>query len=111
MLGERGCVWGRECWVVKRPILLTILSGLLALGSVPFLWIYGAYRWALWRGEHPLGDTASSLAIIGGADGPTAIWVSVPLRMEGYLLLGAVLLAGAAGLFLLGGRIGKKQGL
>lgn len=94
---------------MKKPPLLRALSAALALASIPFLWTYGAYRWAMWRVDHPTPGTASSVAVIGGADGPTAIFVSAAARMELYLLLGAALLAGAAGLFLWARRITRKN--
>lgn len=105
---------------MKKQTLLKAASALLALGSVPFLWVYGAYRWAMWKADHPSPGEMSSIAIIsraenslgviGGADGPTAIFVSVGAKMEVYLLLGAVLLAAAAGLWHLARKYGKKQG-
>ena len=94
---------------MKKPALLRALSAALALASLPFLWTYGAYRWAVWRVGHPAPGTVSSIAVIGGADGPTAIFVSVGARMGLYLLLGAALLAGAAGLFLWARRITQKN--
>ena len=107
---------------MKKTILFQAFSAALALASAPFLWVYGSYRWALWRAAHPAPGTASSfsviagektansIAIIGGADGPTAIFVTVRMKMEVYLLLGAALLAGAAGLWYLVKKRGKKQG-
>ena len=107
---------------MKKQTLLKLASTLLALASVPFLWVYGAYRWAVWRVDHPAPGEVSSIsvitgekehsgvAIIGGADGPTAIFVTVRMKMEVYLLLGAALLAGAAGLWYLVKKRGKKQG-
>ena len=35
---------------MKKQTLLKLASALSALASVPFLWVYGAYRWAMWRG-------------------------------------------------------------
>lgn len=95
---------------MKKPILLRALSAALALASVPFWWVYGAYRWAAWRVNHPAPEMASSIGIIGGADGPTAIFITARAEMEVYLLLGAALLAGAAGLWHLAKKHGKKQG-
>ncbi len=107
---------------MKKQTLLKIGSALLALASVPLLWTYGAYRLAVWRVDHPAPDRQSSISvitgakeisgvgIIGGADGPTAIFVTAKMQMEVYLLLGAVLLAGAAGLWYLARKLRKKQG-
>ena len=95
---------------MKKSLVLKIAAGLTAAASVPFLWVYGAYRWAIWRTEHPTPHEVSSLAIIGGADGPTAIFITARMQMELYLLLGAALLAGAAGLWLLAQKSGKKRG-
>lgn len=98
---------------MKKPVVLKVLSALLAVGSVPFLGTYGAYLWSLWRvwlSEHTVPNTARSIGIISGADGPTAIFITVGARMEIYLLLGGILLAGALGLFLWAGKLGKKQG-
>lgn len=96
---------------MKKTTILKIGSALLCAASALFFGIYGAYRWALWRVEHPAVGTANSIGIIGGADGPTAIfvtvWDTVGEPMEVYLLIGALLLAGAVGLFLWAGKISK----
>ena len=105
---------------MKKTTVLRIFSALLCAASALFFWIYGAYRWALWRVDHPAPGTASSIGIIGGADGPTAVFVSpistsdsifavIGGRMESYLVGGVVLLAGAVGLFLWARRISKGR--
>lgn len=104
---------------MKKTIVLKIGSGLLCAGSALFFWIYGAYRWALWRVGHPAPGTASSIGIIGGADGPTAVFIApssspdtvlavIGGSMEFYLVGGAAMLAGALGLFLWARRISKR---
>lgn len=107
---------------MKKQTLLKLASALLALASVPFLWVYGAYRWAVWRVDHPAPGEVSSIsvitgekehsgvAIIGGADGPTAIFITGGLDLTALPWLGCLLAAGAAALWLLGRSIGKKQG-
>ena len=87
---------------MKKQTLLKLASALLALASVPFLWVYGAYRWAVWRVDHPAPGEVSSIsvitgekehsgvAIIGGADGPTALYLTSKLAPD---LLGAIAIA------------------
>lgn len=94
---------------MKKTTVMKLCSALLCAASALFFWIYGAYRWALWRVEHPAPGTAGAIAVIGGADGPTAIFVTVGRAMEVYLLIGAALLAGAVGLFLWARKIGKGR--
>lgn len=54
---------------------------------------------------------AASIGIIGGADGPTAIFIAGKWGSLALLpWLGCLLAVGAAGLWLLARRIGKKQG-
>lgn len=103
---------------MKKTTVLKIGSGLLCAGSALFFGIYGAYRWALWRVGHPAPGTASSIGIIGGADGPTAVFIAsgstdsvlaaIGSSMEFYLVGGAALLAGAVGLFLWARKISKR---
>lgn len=105
---------------MKKQTLLKAASVLLALGSVPFLWVYGAYRWAVWKVNHPspgemssiavISGAENSLGVIGGADGPTGIFVTVGSPMEVHLVIGLALLAGAAALWHLARKHGKKQG-
>lgn len=105
---------------MKKPFVMKLAAGLAAAASVPFLWAYGAYRWALWKVDHPspgemssiaiISGEADSLGIIGGADGPTSIFVTVGSAMEVHLVIGLALLAAAAGLWLLAKKTGKKQG-
>ena len=73
-------------------------KALLGLGAA--LTLLGAIAvWGFWRAERE----AASLGIIGGADGPTMIYVTgphLPLWLWGGLGLGLLLiLAGAAGLW------------
>ena len=73
-------------------------KALLGLGAA--LTLLGAIAvWGFWRAERE----AASLGIIGGADGPTQIYVTgpeLPLWLWGVLGLGLLLLlAGAAGLW------------
>lgn len=93
---------------MKKTTILKIGSGLLCAASALFFGVYGAYRWALWRVEHPAPGTASSIAVIGGADGPTSIFVTVGGPMEVYLVWGAALLASAVGLLLWARKISKR---
>jgi len=96
---------------MQKTTILKVCSALLAGVAALFFAVYGAFRWALWRVDHPVPNGASSIGIIGGADGPTAIFVTAGpgMGMTIYLLLGAALLTGAAGLFLWARRISKKQ--
>lgn len=87
---------------------MKLCSALLAGAAALFFAVYGAFRWAVFRAAHPVPGGASSIGVIGGADGPTAIFVTAGPGMEIYLLLGAALLAGAAGLFLWARRITKN---
>lgn len=65
----------------------TLLSNpkLILLGAAAQLGIFGAYTVALLLGFIP--EQAASIAIIGGADGPTAIFLSSKLAPE---LMGAI---------------------
>ncbi len=65
----------------------TLLSNpkLMLLGAAAQVGIFGAYMIALWIGFIP--EQAAAIAIIGGADGPTAIFLSSKLAPE---LLGAI---------------------
>lgn len=65
----------------------TLLSNpkLILLGAAAQLGIFGAYTVALLLGFLP--EQAASIAIIGGADGPTAIFLSSKLAPE---LMGAI---------------------
>lgn len=65
----------------------TLLSNpkLILLGAAAQVGIFGAYMIALWIGFLP--EQAAAIAIIGGADGPTAIFLSSKLAPE---LLGAI---------------------
>ena len=103
---------------MKKTTVMKIFSALLCAGSALFFWIYGAYRWALWRVGHPAPGTASSIGIIGGADGPTAVFITsspdtvlatIGGSMEFYLVTGAAMLAGAVGLFLWARKISKRS--
>lgn len=58
---------------------------LMLLGAAAQLGIFGAYMIALWIGFVP--EQAAAIGIIGGADGPTAIFLSSKLAPE---LLGAI---------------------
>lgn len=58
---------------------------LMLLGAAAQLGIFGAYMIALYIGFLP--DQAAAIAIIGGADGPTAIFLSSKLAPE---LIGAI---------------------
>lgn len=58
---------------------------LMLLGAAAQLGIFGAYMIALLLGFFP--DQAAAIAIIGGADGPTAIFLSSKLAPE---LIGAI---------------------
>lgn len=93
---------------MKKTIVLKLLSALFCAASALFFGIYGAYQWALWRVAHPVPGEASSIGIISGSDGPTAIFVTVG-PMEVYLAAGAAFLAGALGLFLWARNIGKRS--
>jgi len=95
---------------MKKPVILKLCSALMAGTAALFFAIYGAFRWAVFRAANPVPDGASSIGIIGGADGPTAVFVTGGLDMGVYLWLGGALLAGALGLFLWARRLGKKQG-
>lgn len=104
---------------MKKTTVMKLCSALLCAASLLFFGIYGAYRWALWRVGHPAPNTASSIGIIGGADGPTAVFIAssspdsvlatIGGSMEVYLAIGAALLAAAAGLFLWARSIGKRS--
>lgn len=58
---------------------------LMLLGAAAQVGIFGAYMIALWIGFIP--EQAAAIGIIGGADGPTAIFLSSKLAPE---LLGAI---------------------
>lgn len=58
---------------------------LLLIGAAAQLGIFGAYMAALWFGFTP--EEAGAIGIIGGADGPTAIFLSSRLAPE---LMGAI---------------------
>ena len=58
---------------------------LMLVGAAAQFGIFGAYMVALWLGFMP--DQAAAIAIIGGADGPTAIFLSSKLAPN---LLGAI---------------------
>lgn len=58
---------------------------LMLLGAAAQIGIFGAYMIALFLGFHP--EQAAAIAIIGGADGPTAIFLSSKLAPE---LVGAI---------------------
>lgn len=92
-------------------ILLYLLSGALALGGCFCLAVFGRFRWALWQAAYPALGEASSIGIIGGADGPTAIFVTAGGGFgPGSLLpLGGLLLAAGAGLFLLVRHLRKRR--
>ncbi|MEP0860870.1 MAG: sodium ion-translocating decarboxylase subunit beta [Ignavibacterium sp.] len=65
----------------------TLLSNpkLMLLGAAAQVGIFGAYMIALWIGFIP--EQAAAIGIIGGADGPTAIFLASKLAPE---LLGAI---------------------
>lgn len=65
----------------------TLLSNpkLMLLGAAAQVGIFGAYMISLWLGFIP--EQAAAIGIIGGADGPTAIFLSSKLAPE---LLGAI---------------------
>lgn len=58
---------------------------LMLVGAAAQFGIFGAYMVALWLGFMP--DQAAAIAIIGGADGPTAIFLSSKLAPN---LMGAI---------------------
>lgn len=77
---------------------LAIVAGCKLLWPVVvsiFVWLYTGYLSLTTDGF------ATSIAIIGGADGPTAIFLATPSWVEPALTL-AVLAAGLAGWYLLG---------
>ncbi len=51
---------------MQKTTTMKIAAGLLAAASVPPLCVYGAYRWAVWRGARPAPHTVSSIGVIGG---------------------------------------------
>lgn len=92
----------------KSVLLLKTTSALAAAGAAACLAVPLLLQLSLGFTLHSINKGA--VAVIGGADGPTAIFVTVRMKMEVYLLLGAALLAGAAGLWYLVKKRGKKQG-
>ena len=61
---------------------------LLLIGAAAQLGIFGAYMTSLWLGFSP--EEAGAIGIIGGADGPTAIFLSSKLAPS---LMGAIAIA------------------
>ncbi len=88
-------------------ILLKVAAALSAIAAVFCLGISAAFRWALRRAVHPAPDGASSIGVIGGADGPTAIFVTGGLGLD---WLGGLLAAAAIVLWFLARHLRKQQG-
>lgn len=88
-------------WAVNiSPLLIGICVAIEAIlqwsqhrGMAVFFWILAFLAWgvALW-GILFVPPTAVSIGIIGGADGPTAIFVTRKSNPAGLLTLGAVVL-------------------
>lgn len=82
-------------WIENRKLWLILFSALTAVGAIGLL-----YRGICWLSQFlivPAG--AASVGIIGGADGPTAIFVTAShyrLPWYGFLIL---VVLGAVGLF------------
>ena len=92
----------------KSVLLLKTTSALAAAGAAACLAVPLMCQLSLGFTLHSINKGA--VAVIGGADGPTAIFITGGLDLAALPWLGGLLAAGAAALWLLGRSIGKKQG-
>lgn len=88
-------------------LVVAVFAGLRILSKGVF-WLVGAY--VLYQAQMIMEPASESIGIIGGADGPTAIYMTmttVPDWVD-FLGLGLLLAVGIAGFFLLGKCKAKK---
>lgn len=85
-------------WIKNRKLWQILFSALTAVGIVGLLYRGICWFWLLSNVLSKVPDGAASVGIIGGADGPTAIFVTAYHRQMpwyGFLILAII---GAAGL-------------
>lgn len=90
--------------LLKTASVLAAAAAGLCLGVPLFL------RMALHLTIHSTNQAGASVGVIGGADGPTAIFIAGGPDLAVLPWLGCLLAAGATGLWFSARYLGKKQG-